>query len=588
MSLWEPRFSLLADSCLGKRILRCARALADTRVCVAWMQTLGDTRLVRWIFALLCLLPIADIVSDIHQTVFFAVEGWAGSFSLALIVVYCSWRFGTLYAGCHPKPTCCRVLVLYVPGLVIPFWSVIARNETEAQDAELPADTEHDATDSSDHASIDARPQVDPGEENEESPPGDGGETTSSDDETVGQGAPGDDTVETGLSADQNDEGPKGDNNNPTRTLFNLENDQLYVLGVIEDAGREYQLLSSCCERFVLILYFEAKVLCLILIYYVRFLWNASLTLAREALMRADDRPEDARQHEIYSLVLACLEGLFESTPQLMLQISTYRWAIKKNLDEPFMGVSYTTWFAVSAFFSCVGILKAAILFGCNFNEILNVLAPSVERARFARARRDRILNDETPDILKRDKQFVLAVVRKRGWALRYADPELKKDKEFVLAAVRESGYALDGAALELRIDKEFVLAAVRESGTALNGAAPELKKDKEVVLAAVRQHGYVLRYAAPELKKDKEVVLAAVRENGYALEYAAPELKKDKEFVLAVVREHGYVLRYADPELKKDKEVVLAAVRGYRYALRYAAPELKKDKEVRRAARGY
>ncbi|KAJ8604446.1 hypothetical protein CTAYLR_000905 [Chrysophaeum taylorii] len=502
------------------------------------IRTIGDSRVVRSIMALLCLLPLVDIVSDIHQTVFFAVEGWVGSFSVAFIVMYCSWRFGTLYAGCHPKPTWDRVFVLYVPGLVVPFWEIVTR------------------ADPSDPPPPQAVEMVIPG----------GGTRSAASD-----------TVETGQ--------PNGDDELPTRTLFNLERDQLYIYGMLEDAGSDYGNLSS----FKLILYFEAKVFCLVVIFYLLFLSSASFTLAREALMRADKRPPAARQHEIYSLVLACFEGLLESAPQLVLQITTYRWAIEKNLDEPFMGVSYTTWFAVSAFFSSFGVLKAAVLFGCNFAEILDVLAPSVDRARVARvarARRDGRLDDSTPDVLKKDKNFVLAALREdNGWAFQYAAPELRKDKNFVLSAVREDGRALRYAAPELRKDEEVVLAALRRSGWVFRYAAPELRKDKEVVLAALRENGRALEFATPEFKKDKEVVLAALRETGRALEFATPELRSDKEVVLAAVRETGRALEFVTPELRSDKEVVLAAVRETGRALEFVTPELRSDKEVVLAA---
>lgn len=58
------------------------------------------------------------------------------------------------------------------------------------------------------------------------------------------------------------------------------------------------------------------------------------------------------------------------------------------------------------------------------------------------------IINEETwkfeyfSDMLKDDKEVVLAAVQKYGWALKYASERLKDDKEVVLAAVQKNGSA--------------------------------------------------------------------------------------------------------------------------------------------------
>ena len=37
---------------------------------------------------------------------------------------------------------------------------------------------------------------------------------------------------------------------------------------------------------------------------------------------------------------------------------------------------------------------------------------------------------------MRKDKEVVLAAIKKNGWALEYADETLRQDKEFVLIAV--------------------------------------------------------------------------------------------------------------------------------------------------------
>jgi len=58
---------------------------------------------------------------------------------------------------------------------------------------------------------------------------------------------------------------------------------------------------------------------------------------------------------------------------------------------------------------------------------------------------------------------------------LRFATEELKADREIVLAVVSKKGYALKYVAEELKADREIVLAAVSQNGSAGQFAAEEL-----------------------------------------------------------------------------------------------------------------
>ena len=92
-----------------------------------------------------------------------------------------------------------------------------------------------------------------------------------------------------------------------------------------------------------------------------------------------------------------------------------------------------------------------------------------------------------------KDRDEVLAAVKKDGWALYDADDSLKKDREIVLVAVKQSGAALEFADESLKKDREIVMAAVKQTGFALDDADESLKKDREVVLAAVKQDWSIL-----------------------------------------------------------------------------------------------
>jgi len=97
--------------------------------------------------------------------------------------------------------------------------------------------------------------------------------------------------------------------------------------------------------------------------------------------------------------------------------------------------------------------------------------------------------------------------------------------------------FGLANLPAEKRADRAAVLEAVRKNGWALQFAAPELRADREFVLEAVRQSGFALEYAADELRSDREVVLEAVRQHPLALQHAASTLRDDAGAVAAMYR---------------------------------------------------
>eukprot|EP00913_Durusdinium_trenchii_P024254 g22772.t1 len=96
------------------------------------------------------------------------------------------------------------------------------------------------------------------------------------------------------------------------------------------------------------------------------------------------------------------------------------------------------------------------------------------------------------------------------------------------LEAVCEDGHALEHFP-KVQNDREIVMAAVKSRGTALKFADPALRRDREIALAAVAKDGHALRYASA-LRADREVVLAAALNSGSSIQHAAPHLRKDIE----------------------------------------------------------
>ena len=211
--------------------------------------------------------------------------------------------------------------------------------------------------------------------------------------------------------------------------------------------------------------------------------------------------------------------------------------------------IDYKHWLENLSYFECFLIVTSGNLSIHEKYLILSMISKYGDRLPV-------FLNND----LKKDRDIVLAVVKKNGELLDYACEELKGDKEIVLAAVKQNGHALIWASQDLMGDKEIVLYAVNTCGAVLCFASEKLKGDREIVLAAIKQYGGALLYACEELKGDKEIVLNAVKRNGDSLEYASKELKGDKEIVLAAINQNLKSLIYASEDLKKDKEIIYAA----------------------------
>ena len=64
----------------------------------------------------------------------------------------------------------------------------------------------------------------------------------------------------------------------------------------------------------------------------------------------------------------------------------------------------------------------------------------------------------------------------------------------------------------ELLTDRDFVLKVVKQKGYALQLASEELRGDREVVLTAVKQNHLALKFASKELQNDNEIVFEAMK----------------------------------------------------------------------------
>jgi len=212
---------------------------------------------------------------------------------------------------------------------------------------------------------------------------------------------------------------------------------------------------------------------------------------------------------------------------------------------------------------------------------------------------------------LQCDKEVVLTAVRKDGSALRYANETLQSDRDFVLTALKLGrGKALDFVNHSLQTDAQILalafqlmpqeqarfLHAVGEwsgvihqasaSWTCIWGMLAEkaVTGNHECMLALVQKNGLMLFHARHVLQGDEQIALNAVSQNREALEHVNKnaEFWSNREFVLSLVEKNGSALQYANEVLRSDREFVLEAVKlGRGAALDCVSNALKTDQEI-------
>jgi hypothetical protein len=121
------------------------------------------------------------------------------------------------------------------------------------------------------------------------------------------------------------------------------------------------------------------------------------------------------------------------------------------------------------------------------------------------------------------------------------------------MAAVQQNGLALEYALNVMKRDREVVLAALHQTRDAIQFASDMLKYDRHFLLEAVQQNGLVLVYVPGPLK-DREMVMAAVQQNGKSLEYA-PAFRADPEVACAAMMNTPDALPFVDKSLDNNYE---------------------------------
>ncbi|MBA3723087.1 MAG: DUF4116 domain-containing protein [Parachlamydiaceae bacterium] len=124
---------------------------------------------------------------------------------------------------------------------------------------------------------------------------------------------------------------------------------------------------------------------------------------------------------------------------------------------------------------------------------------------------------------IKNNREFILNACSKRGEScIRYTSNTLKHDRDLYVSLIALGRrYILCDAPDVIKNDRELILADVKIDHDEFLFVSIDLKEDKNFVLSAVKLNGMVLQYT-PEFQNDFDIVLAAVKQNKRAILFAS------------------------------------------------------------------
>lgn len=179
---------------------------------------------------------------------------------------------------------------------------------------------------------------------------------------------------------------------------------------------------------------------------------------------------------------------------------------------------------------------------------------------------------------LKNDKNFIMAVMKRVGYALEYVPEPLNEDRDIVMSAVTNYGPAIQYVNSVLLSDYDFVCKLVKASPSAFRLANDKIRSDPDIILHVI-QHSYELfRYVAPQQQNNRNLALRMVEKNPLVIEYLNNDLKSNAEIMLAAVKRIPGMLNFAPSKLKDDHVFMLEAIKMNRACSPYVSYRLRHD----------
>jgi len=199
---------------------------------------------------------------------------------------------------------------------------------------------------------------------------------------------------------------------------------------------------------------------------------------------------------------------------------------------------------------------------------------------------------------LKSSKSFnsylIIEIGNKNNIQLIYdfLNKDLKRDKEiveetFLLLSEKDEKKFFQKLPKDLKRDKAWIISLIKNNVPVFHHIDKDLKKDKDIFKAAImHQYSGLIKTAPLELQNDKKIIAKVVSNKPELFEYASDNLKKNKKFIFDLLinmstYQAGLLYKFIDKKLQKSKSFIQPLIKVYPSTYHYLVPELKKDKEL-------
>lgn len=149
------------------------------------------------------------------------------------------------------------------------------------------------------------------------------------------------------------------------------------------------------------------------------------------------------------------------------------------------------------------------------------------------------------------DKEVVLAAIDQYVLQIWFRiSKDLQKDRDVLIKAT-QLGRPIHSP--KLRRDPDFLIAVIQGNGAILKQVVKPLLEDRTFVLRAVITNHEALKAAPLRYKRDQDFLLEAISENARVLQSVPDSLRKKVEFLNRAVEKNPEAKRYIPPKLRSS-----------------------------------
>ena len=179
-------------------------------------------------------------------------------------------------------------------------------------------------------------------------------------------------------------------------------------------------------------------------------------------------------------------------------------------------------------------------------------------------------------------KKDIINGIENGTFELKYCNDLVKNDRDLVIAFVKKDNINAMYLPLQFKNDKELWLECIKENALVASHLSPEQKNDKQFILDAVKVNSGIYNFIGKELQSDKQVILESIKQNGNTLRFISPELLKEygntpEKFIANLEKEmledqviSYYHMNYPETmdkdlqiEIEKSGELTMVSVKG-------------------------